>query len=56
MDYRLPVSSVHEILQARTLEWVAISFFYVQLILNIHDWKMNEFLIHATGMNLKSLY
>ena len=26
MDYILPVSSVHGILQARTLEWVAISF------------------------------
>ena len=26
MDYKLPVSSVHGILQARTLEWVAISF------------------------------
>ena len=26
MDYRLPRSSVHGILQARTLEWVAISF------------------------------
>ena len=25
MDYRLPRSSVHGILQARTLEWVAIS-------------------------------
>ena len=26
MDYGLPVSSVHWILQARTLEWVAIPF------------------------------
>ena len=26
MDYRLPGSSVHEISQARILEWVAISF------------------------------
>ena len=26
MDYSLPVSSVHGILQARVLEWVAISF------------------------------
>jgi len=26
MDYFLPGSSVHEILQARILEWVAISF------------------------------
>jgi len=26
MDYRLPVSSVHGILQARILEWVAIPF------------------------------
>ena len=26
MDYSLPDSSVHEILQARILEWVAISF------------------------------
>ena len=26
MDYRLPGSSVHGILQARILEWVAISF------------------------------
>ena len=26
MDYSLPVSSVHGILQARILEWVAISF------------------------------
>ena len=26
MDYSLPGSSVHEILQARTLEWVAIPF------------------------------
>ena len=26
MDCRLPDSSVHEILQARILEWVAISF------------------------------
>ena len=26
MDYGLPVSSVHGILQARTLEWVAIPF------------------------------
>ena len=26
MDYSLPVSSVHGILQARTLEWVAILF------------------------------
>ena len=26
MDYSLPGSSVHGILQARTLEWVAISF------------------------------
>ena len=26
MDYNLPGSSVHEILQARVLEWVAISF------------------------------
>ena len=26
MDYGLPGSSVHGILQARTLEWVAISF------------------------------
>ena len=25
-DYSLPVSSVHEILQARILEWVAVSF------------------------------
>ena len=27
MDYRLPDSSVHGILQARILKWVAISFF-----------------------------
>ena len=27
MDSSLPVSFVHEILQARILEWVAISFF-----------------------------
>ena len=27
MNYSLPVSSVHEILQARILEWVAILFF-----------------------------
>ena len=27
MDYSLPGSSVHEILQARTMEWVAISSF-----------------------------
>ena len=27
MDYSRPGSSVHEILQARILEWVAISFF-----------------------------
>ena len=27
LDCRLPVSSVHEIFQARILEWVAISFF-----------------------------
>ena len=26
MDYRLPVFSVHEILQAKILEWAAISF------------------------------
>ena len=26
MDYSLPGSSVHEIFQARILEWVAISF------------------------------
>ena len=26
MDWRPPVSSVHEISQARILEWVAISF------------------------------
>ena len=26
MDYRLPGASVHGILQARILEWVAISF------------------------------
>ena len=26
MDYSLPSSSVHEILQARILEWVAISY------------------------------
>ena len=26
LDYSLPSSSVHEISQARTLEWVAISF------------------------------
>ena len=26
MDFSLPGSSVHEILQARILEWVAISF------------------------------
>ena len=28
MDYSLPGSSVHGILQARILEWVAISFFW----------------------------
>ena len=27
MDYSLPGFSVHGILQARTLEWVAISFY-----------------------------
>ena len=27
MEYRPPVSSLHGILQARILEWVAISFF-----------------------------
>ena len=26
MDYSLPGSSVHEIFQARVLEWVAIAF------------------------------
>ena len=26
MDYSLPGSSIHEILQARVLEWVAISY------------------------------
>ena len=26
LDYSLPGFSVHEILQARTLEWVAVSF------------------------------
>ena len=26
MDYSLPVSSVHEIVQARILEWIAIPF------------------------------
>ena len=26
MDYSLPDSSIHEIFQARILEWVAISF------------------------------
>ena len=29
MDYSLPGSSVHEILQARILEWVAISFSWI---------------------------
>ena len=28
MDYSLPVSLVHGILQARTLEWVTIHLFY----------------------------
>ena len=27
MDYSLPGSSIHGILQARVLEWVALSFF-----------------------------
>ena len=30
MDYSLPGSSVHEILQARTLEWVPIPSFPIQ--------------------------
>ena len=30
MDYNPPGSSVHEILQERTLEWVAISVFPTQ--------------------------
>ena len=31
MDCSLPGFSVHGILQARTLEWVAISFLYIKL-------------------------
>ena len=36
MDHGLPGSSVHGILQARTLEWVAISFSKSDLVLLVH--------------------
>ena len=41
MDCSLPVSSVHGILQARLLEWVAISFF--------RDLTVSNFLESITG-------
>ena len=34
MDYSPPGSSVHEIFQARVLEWVAIAFSYLCMIYN----------------------
>jgi len=36
MDCSLPDSSVHGILQARVLEWVAIAFYVSLIILNVN--------------------
>ena len=40
-DYSLPDSSVHGILQARTLQWVAISFSNEREEMPLH-WKQTE--------------
>ena len=38
MDYRPPGSSVHEISQARTLEWAAIPSPYLDLFREVVGW------------------
>ena len=61
MDYSPPGSSVHGILQARILEWVAIPFSRGSFqprdriqVSSIAIWATNTFIKHA-GMKLKDI-
>ena len=51
-DYSLPGSSVHGILQARTLEWVAIGSYSVR-----NSWQLQKFIgksnLHALGFEAR---
>ena len=53
MDCSLPGSSVHEIFQARVLEWVAIAFSdvytYKYIILYICLYISNKYSVHHLG-------
>ena len=52
MDGSLPGSSVHGILQARVLEWVAIAFSDKEANLRIYRFAgllMNDFLLQLSG-------
>ena len=64
MDRSLPASSVHEISQARILEWAAISFsrgiFLTQrlnpCLLHLLHWQMDSLLLSHQGRNFKMRY
>ena len=53
MDCNLPGSSVHGILQARLLEWVAISYFPTQgsnpCLLRLLHWQVISLPLHNLG-------
>ena len=57
MDYSLPGSSVHEISQARILEWVAISFSIHLAYLSIYvpfyilEMHKNDYLLPQKGQH-----
>ena len=49
MDYSLPGSPVHGILQARILEWVAISFSVKDLLVKHNKSKICDFFFTDNG-------
>ena len=51
MDCRLPGSSVHGILQARVLEWDAIAFSKMKLVVIIYVGEIKDILILKQSWN-----
>ena len=54
--YSPPGSSVHGILQARILEWVAISFSSVYTYKHIHIYKLSLVTISRDNVQLKEVH
>ena len=55
MDYSLPGSSIHGILQARVLEWGVIAFSDIYICKSVGKWDL-LYTMYFTGSSLKPTY